>query len=87
MTAIRVFLADDHAAIIDLDSAGVGDPLVDQGNLIAHVELRGVCPNARALAYDRARAAQATRILRLDPLGLRHLLPRGAIELSCEIKP
>jgi SAM-dependent methyltransferase len=48
--------------------------------VFAHVEVRGVCGNERAMAYDRARAAQATRILRLDPLGLRHRLPRGLIE-------
>ena len=50
------------------------------GEVFAQVEVRGVCPNERAMAYDRARAARATRILRLDPLGLRHRLPRGLIE-------
>lgn len=49
----NLFLADDHAAIIDLDAAGVGDPLVDQGNLIAHVELRGL---QRGDSTDLARA-------------------------------
>ena len=48
--------------------------------VFTRVDMRGVCPNARAMAYDRARAAQATRILRLDPLGVRHLLPRTLIE-------
>lgn len=59
----NLFLADDHAAIIDLDSAGVGDPLVDQGNLIAHVELRGL---QRGDSTDSARADAA---FLLDALG------------------
>lgn len=44
------------------------------------VQLRGVCGNERVMAFERARGAQAGKILRLDPLGLRHLLPRGLIE-------
>jgi SAM-dependent methyltransferase len=44
------------------------------------VEMRGVCGNERVMAFDRARGAQAVKILRLDPLGLRRLLPRGLIE-------
>jgi aminoglycoside phosphotransferase (APT) family kinase protein len=59
----NLFLADDHAAIIDLDAAGVGDPLVDQGNLIAHVELRGL---QRGESTDNARADAA---FLLDVLG------------------
>jgi len=35
----------------------------------------GVHASERVLAYERARAAQVARILRLDPLNLRRLLP------------
>lgn len=59
----NLFLASDHAAIIDLDAAGVGDPLVDQGNLIAHVELRGL---QRGDSSDRARD---DALVLLDALG------------------
>ncbi len=48
--------------------------------VFAQVEMRGVCGNERVMAFERARGAQAGRILRLDPLGLRRLLPRALIE-------
>ena len=48
--------------------------------VFAHVEMRGVCGNERVMAFERARGAQANKILRLDPLGLRRLLPRPLIE-------
>ncbi len=44
------------------------------------VEMRGVCGNERVMAFERARGTQANRILRLDPLNLRRLLPKGLIE-------
>jgi SAM-dependent methyltransferase len=44
------------------------------------VDMRGVCGNERVMAFDRARSAQAGKILRLDPLGLRRLLPRALVE-------
>jgi len=47
--------------------------------VFSHVEVQGVCGNERAMAYDRARAARALRILRLDPFGVRNLLPRGVV--------
>jgi 2-polyprenyl-3-methyl-5-hydroxy-6-metoxy-1,4-benzoquinol methylase len=39
------------------------------------VQVLGVHVSERVLAYERARGAQVRRILRLDPLGLRRLLP------------
>ncbi|MBI4514766.1 MAG: class I SAM-dependent methyltransferase [Deltaproteobacteria bacterium] len=48
--------------------------------VFARVELRGVCGNERVMAFERARGVQANRILRLDPLGVRNLLPRQLIE-------
>src|SRR5206468_4833989 len=35
----------------------------------------GVHISPRVLAYERARGEQVQRLLRLDPLGIRHLLP------------
>ena len=49
-------------------------------SVFAQVEMRGVCGNERVMAFERARGAQARRILRLDPLGVRRLLPRALIE-------
>jgi SAM-dependent methyltransferase len=44
------------------------------------VELRGVGANESVRAYLAARSARIRRIMRLDPLGLRRLLPRAALE-------
>jgi len=41
----------------------------------ASVDVRGVVGTERVYAFERARGAAAQRILRLDPLGLRKLLP------------
>jgi SAM-dependent methyltransferase len=46
----------------------------------ARVEVRGVCGDEKAMAYDRQRIAQAQRILRLDPLNLRRWVPLRLIE-------
>ncbi|MEI8358841.1 MAG: hypothetical protein WCH13_10175 [Deltaproteobacteria bacterium] len=43
----------------------------------ATVEVRGIVGTDRVYAFERARGEQARRILRLDPFGLRHLLPQG----------
>ena len=45
----------------------------------AQVEVRGIVGTERVYAFERARGAQAQRILRLDPLGLRHLLPQKLV--------
>jgi len=47
-----------------------------------HVTLLGVFGDEHALAYERARAANAQGILRWDPLGLRRLLPRKLVEFA-----
>jgi len=39
------------------------------------VKILGVFGNARVMEFDRSRRQAVERILRLDPLGLRHLLP------------
>jgi 2-polyprenyl-3-methyl-5-hydroxy-6-metoxy-1,4-benzoquinol methylase len=43
--------------------------------LLSGVEVQGVHVSERVRAYEVARGAQVNRILRLDPLGLRHRLP------------
>jgi len=45
----------------------------------AHVDIRGVIGTERVYAFERARGAAAQRILRLDPLGLRKLLPQKLV--------
>jgi len=50
------------------------------GSVFPSVEMQGVCGNERVMAFERARGVQAGRILRLDPLGLRGLLPRALVE-------
>ena len=46
----------------------------------ADVELRGVGASAPVRAYLEARSDRIRRIMRLDPLGLRNLLPRSLVE-------
>jgi hypothetical protein len=41
--------------------------------------VKGVVGSERVYAFERARGAQAQRFLRLDPLGLRHRLPRAFV--------
>ncbi len=48
----------------------------------AHVEVRGIAGSERVYAFERARGAQAQRILRLDPLGLRKLLPQRLVRFA-----
>jgi ubiquinone/menaquinone biosynthesis C-methylase UbiE len=45
------------------------------GPVVPGAEVLGVHSSERVLAYERARGEQVRRILRLDPLGLRRLLP------------
>lgn len=44
------------------------------------VEVRGIVGTDRVYDFERARGAQAQRILRLDPLGVRHWLPDGFVK-------
>ncbi|MBI1816124.1 MAG: class I SAM-dependent methyltransferase [Deltaproteobacteria bacterium] len=46
----------------------------------AQVDMHGVCGNEKVMAFERARGVQAGKILRLDPLGLRRVLPQALIE-------
>jgi SAM-dependent methyltransferase len=46
----------------------------------ARVDVHGVNASERVLAHWEARRLRVQRILRLDPLGLRHRLPRPLVE-------
>jgi SAM-dependent methyltransferase len=63
---VREYVAGELRALLD--------------EVFDRVEIHGVSGNEKVMAFERARGAQAGRILRLDPLGLRHLLPRRVIE-------
>jgi SAM-dependent methyltransferase len=43
--------------------------------------VRGMNGSERVLAYERARGEQIRRILRLDPLGLRKLIPEAVVRV------
>jgi SAM-dependent methyltransferase len=46
------------------------------------VEVRGIAGNAKVAAYEEARRRQVTRLLRLDPLGLRNRLPAPLVRFA-----
>ena len=48
--------------------------------LFARVELYSMMGNEKVRAFDAERARQVRRILRLDPLGLRNLLPERVVK-------
>jgi len=52
------------------------------GRVFSHVEMLGVFPNAKVEAFDRERRRAVERILRLDPLGLRRLLPERVVHVA-----
>ena len=45
----------------------------------AHVDVRGVAGNAKVTAYEASRRKQVERVLRLDPLGIRNVLPQPVV--------
>jgi SAM-dependent methyltransferase len=48
----------------------------------ATVTIQGMHGNEKVTEFDRGRAKAVRRILRLDPLGIRNLLPRRVVELA-----
>jgi SAM-dependent methyltransferase len=48
--------------------------------VLPQAEMLGMHASERVLAYERARGAQIQRIMRLDPLGLRKLLPEPVVK-------
>ncbi len=50
------------------------------GPILPGVEVLGVHGSSRVIAWEEARGAQIQRILRLDPLGLRKLLPEVVVK-------
>ena len=59
----------------------VGDELgATLSRFFATVEIKGIVGTPRVYAFEEARGRQAQKILRLDPLGLRHILPQSFIK-------
>jgi SAM-dependent methyltransferase len=50
--------------------------------LFGQVEMLSMMGNAKVRAFDEERARQVRRILRLDPLGLRHRLPESVVKFA-----
>ncbi len=46
------------------------------------VQIRGMRGNEKVTAFDDARKRSVDRILRLDPLGIRNMLPQGVINFA-----
>jgi len=46
------------------------------------VTLRGMRGNAKVVAFDEARRRSVQRILRLDPLGIRNMLPQSLVNFA-----
>jgi len=51
-------------------------------SIFAQVEVKGVVGDERAMSYERTRIRSAQRILALDPLNLRRLVPNSLIEFA-----
>ncbi len=52
------------------------------GKVFSKVELEGMHGNAKVTAFDAGREKAVKRILRLDPLGIRNLLPSGLVNFA-----
>jgi SAM-dependent methyltransferase len=65
---LREYTADELAALLR--------------PIFSRVELKSMMGNATVRAFDEARARQVRRILRLDPLGLRHRLPQSLVRFA-----
>jgi SAM-dependent methyltransferase len=50
--------------------------------IFSRVELHGMMGNANVQAFEGERERQVRRLLRLDPLGLRHRLPAGLMRFA-----
>lgn len=52
------------------------------GAVFDDVTIRGVHGNAKVEAFEEGRARAVARILRLDPFGIRNMLPRTVVEFA-----
>jgi SAM-dependent methyltransferase len=50
--------------------------------IFSRIEMCSMMGNAKVRAFDEERARQVRRILRLDPLGLRHRLPQSLVKFA-----
>lgn len=46
------------------------------------IEMRGIAGSPRYAAFDRDEKARMERVLRLDPLGIRHRIPRRVLQVA-----
>ena len=59
----------------------VGDELATTlKRFFDRVDVQGIVGTDRVYAFERARGEQAQKILRLDPLGVRHILPEALVK-------
>jgi SAM-dependent methyltransferase len=65
---VREYTADELAALL--------------APWFTRVEVRGVGGNAKVDAYEAARRRRVERLLRLDPLGIRRLLPAPVVRFA-----
>ncbi len=65
---VREYTADELRALL--------------GSVFGSVQVRGMRGNEKVTAFDEARKRSVERILRLDPLGIRNLLPQGLINFA-----
>jgi len=65
---IREYTADELRALLD--------------GVFGSVTMRGVRGNDKVTRFDQARQRSVRRILRLDPLGVRNLLPQSLINFA-----
>jgi SAM-dependent methyltransferase len=65
---VREYVEDELAALL--------------GRVFGSVTIRGMYGNAKVTEFDRGRERAVKRILRLDPLGIRNLLPRRLVEVA-----
>jgi len=65
---VREYTADELRALLE--------------SVFGSVTMRGMRGNDKVTKFDEARRQSVERILRLDPLGIRNLLPQGVINFA-----
>ncbi len=65
---LREYVADELRALLE--------------RVFSNVEILGMHGNEKVTAFDAGRERAVNRMLRLDPLGIRNLLPRSLVEFA-----
>ena len=71
--------SDNPYHVREYTAADLGDLLTQ---VFSRVTILGMHGNDTVRAFDRQRARAVRRILRFDPLGLRHRLPRSVVQFA-----